>query len=101
MQRRRFTKEFKLSVLRELETGKTASQICREHELKDELFSRWKREYSHDPQYAFAGKGRPSKEVTRNAELERKIGQLYLENEFLKKAVNTLQQKLAETRKGA
>lgn len=100
MQRRRFTKEFKLSVLRELENGKTASQICREHEIKDDLFSRWKRDYQRDPQHAFAGKGRPSKEAARNAELERKIGQLYLDNEFLKKAVTTLQAKLAETRAG-
>jgi len=65
------------------------------------LLSRWKREYQRDPQHAFAGKGRPAREDTRNAQLERKIGQLYLENEFLKKAVATLQEKLAETRKGA
>lgn len=100
MVKRRFTKEFKLQVLREVAAGKEAVEIARQYELKHDLIYRWRKEYNADPTLAFSGRGVPSREATKVAELERKIGQLYLENEFLKKAANTLQAKLAEIKRG-
>lgn len=56
MKRRRFTKEFKLEILRELE-GKTLAQVCREHDLVPNVVSRWKKEYDSNPHQAFSGNG--------------------------------------------
>lgn len=100
MGKKKFSKDFKMQVLRELESGKTPIEISREKQIHSSLIRRWKMEYKRDPEHAFSGKGNPSKENTVIAQLERKIGQLYLQNEFLKKAVDTLQARLAEARKG-
>ncbi|MFH1587919.1 MAG: transposase [Candidatus Diapherotrites archaeon] len=97
--RKNFSKEFKLSVLQEIESGKTSAQVCREYDLNKDLIYRWKKEYDSNPTEAFAGKGNTWKLEAKNAELERKIGQLYLENEFVKKVNANLQAKLTELKK--
>lgn len=99
MSKRSFTREFKLNVLQELEAGKTPSEVCREHDLKIDLVCRWRREYQQDSKLAFSGKGNPNREDTKRAQLERKIGQLYLENEFLKRVNYRLQERIAESKK--
>ncbi|RZB32914.1 MAG: hypothetical protein AEth_00260 [Candidatus Argoarchaeum ethanivorans] len=40
--RRRYTQEFKISVLRELEAGKNLGQLSREHNLHPTLICRWR-----------------------------------------------------------
>ena len=60
--RRSFTREFKLSVLQELESGKSVAEICRQHELKKDVVCRWRKEYRENPKFAFAGRGNISKE---------------------------------------
>ena len=50
--------------------------------------SKSRRQYRKDPQNAFSGAGKPSSQDARIADLERTIGQLYLENSFLKKTVD-------------
>lgn len=99
MNGRSFTREFKLAVLQELQVGKSVTEVCRERELKAEVVCRWKREYEKDPEHAFSGKGNPCREEARNAQLERKIGQLYLENDFLRRVNIALQGRLAELKK--
>jgi transposase len=99
--RRQFTKEFKISVLTELETGKTLAQVTRENGLHPTLVCRWKKEFSADPENAFKGNGRTYKEEAKIAKLERLVGQLYAENEFLKKALETLGKRVQEERKRA
>jgi transposase len=99
--RRIFTKDFKLSILAELKSGKNLSQLARENEVHPSLISRWKKEYEEDPDLAFAGQGNVWKEEARIAELERKIGQLYLENEFLKKVLKTMEKHNQEEKKKA
>jgi transposase-like protein len=94
-----FTQGFKLKVIRELASGKTSPEVCREHSLNEGTLRRWKREYNANPVNAFAGKGIASTLEAKNAELERTIGQLYIENAFLKKALTTLQTTFAETKK--
>ena len=49
-----------------------------------------KKEYYEEPERAFSGNGNRYKLEARNAELERLVGQLYAENEFLKKAIANL-----------
>lgn len=96
--RRTFTKEFKLSILRELET-KTAAQIGRENNIHSLLISKWKKDYERDPYGAFSGGGNLWKEEAIIAKYERLIGQLYAENAFLKKTSAILQKRNAEEKR--
>ena len=93
--RRTFTKEFKLSVLRELE-NKSAAEICRENNVHPVMLSRWKKDFEKDPSGAFSGRGNLWKEEARMIQYERLIGQLYAENAFLKKTSAELQKRNAE-----
>lgn len=97
--RKKFTKEFKISVLRELENDKKAAQICREHGIHPSMLSNWKREYKDNPGTAFIGNGNIGKLEAKLAESERLTGQLYAENAFLKKVLASLEVKVLEHRK--
>ncbi len=97
--RRKFTRDFKISVLRELENDKTAAQICRENNIHPAMLSNWKMEYRDNPKTAFSGRGKICKSEAQIAERERLIGQLYAENQFLKKALSSLEAKLLEDRR--
>lgn len=90
--RRKFTREFKLRVLREVEAGKSVSEVSREYELYPSMIDKWRAQLRRYGQAAFAGNGRAYTEEARVAELERKIGQLTMENDFLKKALSRLEQ---------
>jgi len=99
MSKKTFSKEFKLQVVQQLQTGKSVEQVARDNDLKQELVWAWRRAYNKDPVNAFAGKGNAASMETRNAELERKIGQLYLQVEFLKKVNADLQALLVQSKK--
>lgn len=96
--RRKFTREFKLSVLQDLES-KNLAQVCREHSLHPSLVSKWKKDYSSNPKDAFKGNGNIWKEDARIAQYERLVGQLYAENAFLKKVYESLKQQIAEEKR--
>ena len=98
--RRRFTRDFKISILRELDAGKNIAQLSRENNLHPTLISRWRREYEKNPDDAFSGNGNTYKEEARIAQLERLVGQLYAENNFLKKALTVLEKRAVEEEKG-
>jgi transposase-like protein len=87
---RTFTAEFKAQVVMAVLTGdKTVAEVCRQHQLSDTLFYRWKADllaglpgiFESDPQLAAA--------EARIAELERLVGRLTLELEVSKKALLT------------
>lgn len=94
--RRTFSKEFKLNLLRELENGKKAAEICRENNIHQTLLYRWKKEYHENPEFAFKGQGNICKENVRTEELERLVGKLYAENAFLKKVLSSLEKRMQE-----
>ena len=94
--RRRHTREFKISVIRELESGKNLAQLSRENNLHPTMISRWKLEYRKNPESAFSGNGNLYKDAAKNQELERLVGRLYAENDFLKKALSILEKKRQE-----
>jgi transposase len=96
--RKSFDKDFKLTVVRDLESGKSTAQVSREQSIKPGLVLRWRREYRANPKHAFSGKGVTSTVEARNAELERLVGKLYAENDFLKKALDSLRSMLAEAK---
>jgi len=85
--RKRYSREFKISIIRELESGKNLAQLSGENNLHPTMISRWRQEYQKDPDSAFSGNGNTYKEAARNQELERLVGKLYAENEFSRKLI--------------
>lgn len=92
VKRRKFSRDFKLQVVREVEAGKAQAQIAREHEISQHLISRWCRQHRKYKERAFSGNGRAHTEEARIAALERKVGQLTMENDLLKKVLQKLEQ---------
>lgn len=90
--RRIFTREFKLAAIKEVEAGKPLPFVARQLEIKPSLLHRWKQELSRLPKKAFPGNGKRTEGEGREAELERKIGQLTMENDFLKKVLVALEE---------
>jgi transposase len=85
--RRQFSREFKLQVIREIEAGKSVAQAAREHQVRPNLIGRWQEAHGTYGERAFAGAGQAYTEAARIAELERKVGQLTMEADLLKKAL--------------
>lgn len=94
-QRRGFTRDFKLSVLNELNVKK-AAEICKEHNIHPSLLSNWKKEFNQNPVKAFSGKGNIWKTEAELEAYKRLVGELYAENAFLKKTTKKLQELKAE-----
>jgi transposase len=88
-------------VVREIESEKSLAQVSRENGIHPSLVVKWKKEYLANPENGFSGNGWIYKEQARMAELERLVGRLYAENEFLKKALSTLESRIQEERKRA
>ncbi len=89
--RRKFSREFKLKVIRELEAQKPLAEVSRSYQVHPATIVRWRREYREDPDMAFQGNGHLYHGQARIAELERLLGQLTAENAFLKKALECLE----------
>ncbi|MDW7726312.1 MAG: transposase [Candidatus Methanoperedens sp.] len=53
--RKKFTREAKITLLRELDNGKSSAQVCRENGIHPSMLSNWKREYKENPVTAFSG----------------------------------------------
>jgi transposase len=96
--RRRYDRDFKISIVAELEGGKPPAQIAREHGIHPSLPTRWREELAENPEKAFSSNGKRYKYEARIAELERIIGQLHAQNELLKKAFAMTQKKAREER---
>ena len=85
--RRTFSAKFKTQVVLELLTGaKSMAQLCREHQLKDQLVYRWKAEFLERADTIFGGDTQQQRAKERIADLERLIGRLTMELEVAKKA---------------
>ena len=89
--RRKFTREFKLAAIEQLESGKSLARAARELEVHENTLRRWKQEYEQHPGQAFPGLG-TARTPPREAQLERKIGQMTLEIDFLKKALQRVEE---------
>lgn len=92
MSYKRYTKEFKQKVLRELGTGETVMGVARRYAVSRQLVYEWLEKQRdgtlHD---TFpAGSLRLEGQIR---ELERKVGQLTMENDFLKKTLQRLEQR--------
>jgi transposase len=81
--RRKFTAEFKARVVLEmLIEHKSATQLSREHGIKDSVISRWKQEFiERSPTLFKNGSVEKDEHAQHVAELERLVGRLTLELE--------------------
>jgi len=89
--RRRFTKAFKLKVVQAYLNGQSVGEIIRECDIHQNLVYKWTQEYQANPAGAFRGSTDDDTAQTneqRSADLERTLGRMTLENEFLKKALS-------------
>ena len=92
LKRRVFTRQFKLQVIAEVDAGKTMAQVAREHQVNANTIAKWRKQLRQYPDTAFAGHGNAYTDEARVAELERMVGRLTMENDFLKKALQTINQ---------
>src|SRR5438270_6433471 len=93
-----YSRDLKIAIMRTLDTGATARAVARKYQLSPKMLERWRAEWRAKGELAFPGAGRPSaghagaaapvrEDGRRIVELERKIGQMTMENDFLKKAL--------------
>jgi len=88
-----YSRDLKVAAMRALDAGSAAGEIARKYQLSPKLLERWRGEWRARGELAFPGIGRRGADspalddARRIAELERKIGQLTMENDYLKKAL--------------
>jgi putative transposase len=66
MKGKRYTTEEKIRILREVDAGKAIVEVCRDHNISEVSFHRWKRQFGQ----------MEIKEAKRLKELERENGEL-------------------------
>ena len=87
-----YSRELKVSVMPAMDAGESGGRVARRLQISPKLIERWRGEWRAQGEASFPGTGRragpklPPEERT-VADLERKIGQLTMENDFLKKAL--------------
>jgi transposase len=93
LSRAAYSRDLKIAAMRALDTGSGTGEIARKYQLSPKLLERWRGEWRARGELAFPGSGRRGAglpaldDALRIGELERKIGQLTMENDFLKKAL--------------
>ena len=91
--RRTFGPAFKVQVVHEAEAGVPLVELARRHEVHPNQIHRWVHQYRQYGEDAFRH-GRTNGTQTNDAhiaELEQTIGQLTMENRFLKKLLQQLE----------
>jgi len=87
-----YSRDLKIAAMRALDAGATNGENARSYQVNPKLLERWRGEWRARGDLAFPGLGRrgatlPAVDDTRRvAELERKIGQLTMESDFLERA---------------
>jgi transposase-like protein len=88
-----YSRDLKIATMRAIDAGSAAGEIARKYQLSPKLLDRWRGEWRAKGESAFPGIGHRGADLPalddarRIAELERKIGQMTMENDFLKKAL--------------
>ena len=90
--RRKFTKEFKQTAVRRLQSGQSIAEVARALEVNPSELHRWRRELEEHGERAFSGVGKKRGEESRVAELERKVGQQAMEIDFLRRALQNVEE---------
>ena len=93
--RRQYSAAFKLETVMEGIRGeKPVTQICRERNIRDSLYYKWRDQFRAKAPGVFARQDQQdqmvSEQEARIADLERMVGKLAMENEILKKTSHWL-----------
>jgi transposase len=87
MQRRKFTREFKLEAVRLIrERGVSFAQASQDLGVHESQLRTWVKKFAEDPQQAFPGNGQMKPEQLEIARLKREVLKLKAERDILKKA---------------
>ena len=87
MERRKFSREFKLEAVRLVrDRGVAVAQAARDLDLQVNVLRKWVREQSDDPQQAFPCHGQMKPEQLEIEKLRREVAKLKAERDILKKA---------------
>jgi transposase len=87
MQRRKFSREFKLEAVRLIrERGVGVAQAARDLEVHENVLRKWAKEFAADPGQAFPGHGQLKPEQLEIERLRREVAKLRAERDILKKA---------------
>ena len=87
MERRQFTREFKLEAVRLIkERGVSYTQAATDLSVHQSQLRDWVKKFAGDPQHAFPGQGQMKPEQLEIAQLKREVTKLKAERDILKKA---------------
>lgn len=87
MQRRKFSREYKLEAVKLVrERGVSVAQTARDLDVHENVLRKWVKEYGADPTQAFPGHGQMKPEQLEIERLRREVAKLKAERDILKKA---------------
>jgi len=85
MERRQFTREFKLEAVRLIEQrGVSYAQASKDLGVHPTQLRNWVKQHADDPQHAFPGHGQMKPEQLEIAQLKREVARLKAERDILK-----------------
>ncbi len=87
MERRKFTREFKVEAVRLIkDRGVSYAQAAEDLGVHPTQLRDWVKKLADDPQHAFPGNGQMKPEQQEIAQLKREVAKLKAERDILKKA---------------
>jgi transposase len=85
MERRRFTREFKVEAVKLVrERGVAVKQAARDLNVHENVLRKWVKDFAADPQQAFPGHGQMKPEQLEIERLRREVQKLKAERDILK-----------------
>ena len=99
MQRRKFSREFKIEGFHLAgERGVSVAQASRDIDVRENVVRKWMKETGADPKQAFPGRGQLKPEQLEIDRFRREVAKLKAERDILKKARPTLRGSRHEVR---
>ena len=87
MERRQFTREFKLEAVRLIKgRGVSCARAAEDLAVHPTQLRNWVKQFADDPKHAFPGQGQMKPEQLEIAQLKREVARLKAERDILKKA---------------
>ena len=89
-EKRHYEKSFKIMAVELVNSGKSTREVSEDLGIRQELLSRWCREYKRNTSGSFSGKGNPNMtpEQKEIMALKKALRDTELERDILKKAVS-------------
>jgi transposase len=85
MERRRFTREFKVEAVKLVrERGVAVKQAARDLNVHENVLRKWVKDFASDPQHAFPGHGQMKPEQLEIERRRREVQKLKAERDILK-----------------